>query len=115
MNTLVMWLYRDAANYKAQRTAVLEGPINARQRKAILASLDNKEFFIPSQVGLDDLQHELQGFPDQDDHVWHELVEMGDTKEDPTGDLTTHQFVLNMVKAKDNWKVAETSERLGIK
>lgn len=75
-NTELTYIYRDAANYKVQRTLTLAGEFTSAQLDEIEALLDEGDGFIPSQVGLDDLQEELAGFGngelDDDDHVWHE-------------------------------------------
>ena len=76
-------IYRDADNYKATRAVVLAGSAAAEDIAAIAAALSDGEWFIPSQVGLDDLQGELQQYDtdlvlDADgrnaaDHPWHQL------------------------------------------
>ena len=60
MNTEILYSYRDASNYKTHRYEILEGKINNEQIYAIISCLEDGELFIPSQVGLDDLQGELQ-------------------------------------------------------
>lgn len=83
LNTSVSYLYRDADNYKASRQVILPGLLSVAERKQILDARDDGGYFIPSQVGLDDLQGELQQWDaphelaDDDvnpsDHPWHEM------------------------------------------
>lgn len=97
MNTAFHYLYRDASNYKAGRTVVLEGVPTPDDLDAVRAALSDGEWFIPSQVGLDDLQGELQALDseasrnadgiNEDDHLWHELTlpeDISETDEPPT-------------------------------
>ncbi|HBB67911.1 MAG: hypothetical protein A2X28_04030 [Elusimicrobia bacterium GWA2_56_46] len=68
MNTLLEYLYRDASNYKQHGRVVLQGVISLSSIRHLLF---DKTYFIPSQVGLPDLQHKFQeqGFeyPTDDD------------------------------------------------
>lgn len=84
-NTALHYLYRDARNYKAGTRVVLAGAPDAAGIAAITAALDGGEFFIPSQVGLRDLQRDLSPRLYEDDHVWHELQAGADitATEDP--------------------------------
>lgn len=77
-NTEVEYLYRDASNYKQRRRVVFNGEATPEEIEAIKANLDGDEHFIPSQVGLDTLYGEM-GEPSDDDHPWHELVDIGPT------------------------------------
>ena len=116
MNTQVTYLYRDAANYKSSRVVVLEGELTRKEQLQVLTARHEGLWFIPSQVGLDDLQAQLTSFPDPDDHVWHELLEV--TSVAVAADLelpTAQEFLQQMLAAKDKWKVKETAEKYGIK
>lgn len=86
VNTALTFLYRDEHNYKALSTVVLCGAPRLGDLDIIRGKLEAGELFIPSQVGLDDIQWKLQSFdspetsaeydadPDASpDHVWHEL------------------------------------------
>lgn len=85
MNTEFNYLYRDAANHKVFKYVVVEGEITFGDIKEYL---DGKEFFIPSQVGLDD----LQPWPiDQgNDHPWHTVKDyyLTPTEGPATSDIT---------------------------
>lgn len=96
MNTLFHYMYRDASNYKQFNTVILVGEITDEGRAAIKNSLLEGEYFIPSQVDLEDLQYLWEnygGLDDQDDHVWHEIVEISLTDEMPTTSKTVEELV----------------------
>ena len=67
MNTRIAYMYRDAANYKTSKEIVLEGEAAP---DVFFASLHEREYFIPYDVGLPELQPSLCTV---DDHIWHEL------------------------------------------
>lgn len=76
MNTLFTYRYRDASNYKTSKTVVFAGEYTGEDLELIQSKLaEDGVCFIPSQVGLQDLQHQL-GAPSDDDHVWHEWGEL---------------------------------------
>lgn len=93
MNTLLEYLYRDASNFKQRGSVVVEGAIAVKDIRHLLI---DGEYFVPSQVGLPDLQHKFreQGFdfPAEDDHTWHEIVSMRPTRRKPTGPLHRASF-----------------------
>lgn len=66
MNTVFSYLYRDADNYKARETVVLTGAPRPGDFDVIQSALDDGCFFIPSQVGLPDLQEQLQQYDSPD-------------------------------------------------
>ena len=90
MNTLIHYLYRDANNYKAHHEIIVRGAVTFAD---VTPFLDSGEFFIPSQVGLPDLQSKL-GQPTDDDHVWHHLTleDFTPTSEPPTVKLTARDL-----------------------
>ena len=111
-NTRVSYLYRDADNYKATRTFVLAGVPALGELAAIRAALDEGLYFIPSQVGLDDLQSELSAYdsaettdgyaedPDSDpDHPWHELNARAGDGFELTAEEPTHMSVTELAAA----------------
>lgn len=98
--TSIHYLYRDADNYKTGRTVVLRGRPTADDIAVIKSALDEGMFFIPSQVGLDDLQETLQQYDaevsNDSDHPWHEMGIAGNfraTTEEPTDSLTVAELV----------------------
>lgn len=116
MNTMVCYMYRDASNYKEAEAAVVEGDgITLEQLKACCDnSVGSEDGFIPSQVGLDDLQHRMIKFPTEDDHVWHELELIKPTTENHNVELTAEQLLKNFQLAKDKWNVKEAMVRLNM-
>ena len=52
MNTRIHYLYRDADNYKVQNECVILGEMTEEQEQRIIACLDEKEYFVPSRVGM---------------------------------------------------------------
>lgn len=68
------YLYRDASNYKAWGSLLLEGNVSATELDALQTCLSGGEFFIAEQVGIPPLYEELWQYsdgPTEDDHVWH--------------------------------------------
>lgn len=85
-NTRLTWRYGDANNYKTSRSVVLEGEPTPETMAALRGGLFVGESFIPSQVGLPDLQGELQAYDSEKsrreyerhrdldpDHPWHDI------------------------------------------
>ena len=102
-NTIINYMYRDADNYKVSEEAIVSGPLPAWAFEKVKESLDDGQFFIPSQVGLRDLQGELQGWDSEDhdtDHCWHELCEIGHTDREPTAEMTAREFYEKMTKTE---------------
>lgn len=79
-HTLLRYLYRDAANYKAHGTVILSGKTSPEHDRRLRTSLIDGEYFIPEKVGLPSLRERLyqysSGSPTEDDHVLHEFVEL---------------------------------------
>lgn len=72
--TRVEYRYRDLHGCQQYGTAYLSGVLDGDQVADIEARLDEGEFFIPSQVGLRDLQADFaEGLVEDLDHVWHIL------------------------------------------
>jgi hypothetical protein len=73
------YLYRDASNYKAWGSLLLEGSATKEDIGELRARLDGGEFFIAEQVGIPTLYAELWKLsdgPSDDDHVWHTFHEL---------------------------------------
>jgi len=108
-------MYRDGSNYKELEVVVVEGLVT---REQLLECLDQEDSggdsFIPSQIGLSDLQPRMIAFPSEDDHVWHELLEVEPTKDNPTVELTAAQLLANFQTAKGKWNLVDAVERLGL-
>ena len=99
MNTSFEYLYRDAANYKIFETIVLCGALRIDE---ITPFLHEGEFFIPSRVGLIDLQPSVKT---EFDHGWHEIVEVKPSDEEVTIPLTTAELTASFRGAAVNrWR-----------
>jgi len=101
MNTLLEYLYRDASNYKQHGSVVLQGTISPKDIRPLLI---DGEYFIPSQVGLPDLQHKFrdQGvdYPTGDDHAWHEIASMRPTRKQATLPLHRKEFLARLQRSR---------------
>jgi len=91
MNTLVKYLYRDASNYKTTDHVIFRGTLTQQQISDIMAHCDERQYFIPGQVGMQDLQSRLGGLND-DDHAWHTLTEIAETDRCPTEERSAEAF-----------------------
>ena len=77
MNSCLTYQYRDADNYKVFRDVVLAGVLSIDD---LIPYYHEHMFFIPSEVGLEDLQD--QPFKPED-HIWHEIIAVNPTEEEP--------------------------------
>lgn len=80
MNTRIDYMYRDPGNYKQFNTIVIQGEVDIDLFKSVL---DEELYFIPSQLGLEDLQGRFCNGVQADDHPWHELEEIEHTDDAP--------------------------------
>ena len=101
-NTQIDYLYRDACNYKNWNTVVIKGEITKEQIETIMDCLDEREFFIPSQVGLPEARFDEWT---EDDHCWFELGEgsFEITERNATENITVEELVSNFMKMKNKW------------
>jgi hypothetical protein len=86
MWTAFDYMYRDAGNFKAFGSVILDGRLEPEERRLIQERLSSGEFFIAEQVGMPSLYRELykwSGGPTKDDHCWHEFVEFREMSEPP--------------------------------
>jgi hypothetical protein len=113
MNTKISYRYRDAANYKESNTVILSGELAESEKKEILKRLDGGEYFIPSQVGLEDIQPQMEGFPSQDDHVFHELESVENTDDPPDTDMSA-KTLLESFRGVERWDISAAMEKLGL-
>lgn len=120
VNTELCYLYRDGCNNKLRETVVLEGRITAEQKREIMRKLDEGRWFIPSQVGLEDLQPRWAKkgypFPTDDDHVWHELesIRQVPARDNPPTVALTAQELYEAFAAVAVWDVDAAMRRLGM-
>ena len=85
VNTQISYMYRDASNYKQATTVIFPGTLEDKQ------SLLNLEDFVPSAVGLEDLQHRFGPWT-EDDHPYHEITEITETDLPPTENMSAEDF-----------------------
>lgn len=84
-STRIGYMYRDANNYKKYHQVVLPGTLSMSQIQDIQNCLEEGLYFIPSQVGLEELQFQMIGGYQEDvDHPFHELHVVTLTEEKPT-------------------------------
>jgi len=107
MNTRFEYMYRDGQNYKQYNEVVIKGEFTLDQLRP---HLYEGEFFMPSEVGLDDLQE----YPYRNcDHVWHQLVSAEPTEDAPTAEVDADELVAGFRKAGAlKWETALVDERM---
>lgn len=114
MNTKISYQYRDADNYKQHEEVILHGQLTEAEKERILAKRDEGEYFIPSQVGLPDLQERMiNPFNPETDHVWHELEAVEDTDKAPTIEMQAYAL-LNRFDDLEGWNDTDKAEELGL-
>lgn len=86
MNTLFSYFYRDACNYKIYNEVVIAGVFDLA---VITPFLHDDTFFVPSEIGLLDLQE--NPFT-KDDHIWHEIESVKPTEKTPTCKISAKEF-----------------------
>lgn len=112
MNTRLNYMYRDASNYKQHGEAVFEGEISDKEFKTIMGALYDGEWFIASQVGLEDLQLQVpRSYYDEDDHVWSEFVGFEKTYA-PADSGPISEFAARFVDI--DWDIEGAAKRLGL-
>jgi len=93
MNTNFSYLYRDSGNYKKFSSVVLNGEVTL---DALAQFLYERTFFVPSIVGLPDLQPEPFTAVN---HVWHEIDEVSFTENMASVEINAHEFYSRFEKA----------------
>ena len=93
-NTRFDYMYRDADNYKQHTHVVMPGAVTLEQAVAIVDGLDDDGGFVPSGVGLPDLQEQMvTDWDEQSDHPYHEIMGISLTAEATTIEMTASEFV----------------------
>lgn len=110
MNTKITYMYRDADNFKTYNTVILSGMLTEAGLLQISSKFEMGEDFIPSQVGLPDLQITLGGDLGSD-HVWHEWVDAVHTEEAADFLLAVEQLVERFEKL-EGWDEIKALESL---
>lgn len=106
MWTAFDYMYRDAGNFKAFGTVVLEGHLAPEDLRLIQERLSGREFFIAEQVGVPTLYlqlYEWSGGPTKDDHCWHEFIEFRELAEPPVKPvaMTASELLKRFEKVED--------------
>jgi len=88
---------------------VLRGSISM---ETIEPFLYEKQFFIPSEVGLIDLQCPVfKGY----DHVWHEIIDISPAGENISTNTDANQLLSRFKKAsKKNWNLKVVFAKKGL-
>ena len=126
MNTRVIYLYRDASNYKAAASAVLAGELDSEQiavlRGAIAvaavgAGIDPASFS-PVDLGLPPAQESLWAHHsrNEDDHVYNELLDIEPTAAPVTWTAISAADLLDNAQraVREGYDVAHAMDVLGI-
>ena len=88
-NTRIVYEYREENGLYKQEVLIVAGTLTLSQ----IADSLNDQFFIPNQVGLDDLQLRFDpAILSAHLRVWHRMVSMEPTEEAPTVALTAAQL-----------------------
>ena len=95
-------MYRDADNYKQQNSVVVSGHFSEAQKHAIIESLDQGDYFVPSAVGFEETRFDT--FSDAD-HAFFELNIYGfeETDEEPTVEMTPEEVVAAFESCYNKW------------
>ena len=95
-NTVIKYMYRDAANYKLFFEEVVAGLVPQTyvdELSALGEDLDFMEFY-PEKVGLPAPTFVDIGYaPYDDDPTCHELIGLDYTEREPTVDMTAEQLI----------------------
>ncbi|MGE0200473.1 MAG: hypothetical protein AB7P76_05855 [Candidatus Melainabacteria bacterium] len=96
MNSEFSYQYRDASNYKNNHSIIVEGEISEQELEPFL---HESEFFIPSSVGLED----LQSLPlTIEDHVWHTIESIERTEKSATINFNVSELKMKFELASNN-------------
>ena len=111
-NTRILYGYRDASNYKTypEEDVIVSGELAWADFEPVLHM---GEMFIPSEIGLPDLQSQLENFPTEDDHIWHELIDLEPTEKDPTVEVAANEINARLQSIGDSgWDEAAAIKKL---
>ncbi len=105
------YCYRDASNYKAWGSLLLEGLASSSDIEDLRDHLDSGEFFIAEQLEIPPLYAELwalSGGPSVDDHVWHTFHEIRPaTGEEINAEIfDTVENLISKIESVINWNEA---------
>jgi hypothetical protein len=109
MNTLLEYLYRDAANYKRHGAFTFVGTPTEPLLERLRAALFDREFVVAAQVGLPSLAPWMLGEEPYDssvDHALHEVVwPPSPTDEEPCEPTVTLESFVGRVEqaSREGW------------
>lgn len=107
MNTHIEYMYRDGENYKLFHEVILAGEVSLEQLQTYFYEGD---FFVPSVVGLEDLQETPYR---ECDHVWHEIEGAELTTNPPTASISAVGLLQRFRAAGTvKWKTKSTLRRM---
>lgn len=103
MNTRINYYYTDVSNYHCRTHGIVAGIVTEQQKQEIMDCLNDGDFFMPGQVGLD-VEYAWALDP-QDDHPWWHFHDdsFEETDKAPTVNLTADELVEKFKAAKENW------------
>lgn len=102
------YMYRDASNFKAFGTVILQGSVSAADQEIVKDRLCGSEFFIAEQVAVPPLCSELYRWsdgPTVSDHCWHEFVGFREIKSLPneSGPVFPASEFIGRLTSVDSW------------
>lgn len=114
-NTSFEYEYRDAGNYKHAAVVVVAGILHPEDLKLCLENVSEGTEFIPSQVGLEDLQPLMKNYPSSDDHVWHQLSldSFQTVNRPPTVRITARELIEKFKTMAGHWDVMAACKKHG--
>jgi hypothetical protein len=92
----IIYLYRDAANYKFWGEFCVSGQISLADLRPYL--LDS-EYFVPQKIGIPSLVPQCQN---DDDHTLHEIDSMAPCENSPCV-ATADELIARFRKVNGNW------------
>lgn len=101
-HSILEYSYRDASGYAVYDCVLLKGSVSEADRNLIISKLECRELFIPETVGIPPLQHHLYhysaGKPTEDDHPWHELIDLRPANSDEVASLAVLSDTEDLVR-----------------
>lgn len=114
--TVFEYLYRDASNYKAWGSLVLEGSHESHDLEILESKLEAGSFFKAEQLGIPTLYSELWQYsngPTNDDHVWHEFHSLRAAKDMDaiTPVFSTVKHFMDRISLVNGWNQVTPTEK----
>lgn len=111
MNTMLLYLYRDASNYKKHGKIILRGRFTPNQLDRLKLTLSDGDSFVAQSVGIPSVALWEGDFPaNEDDHPFHEFGNLMLTADEPTHSDTVEEMVTKFEWAsQEGWKHEEVN------